>query len=78
MTSSDSKPKGKILFLSIFLFCLMVWVLNISKPLLLYRYQDNKFHTIPFGYGQGKQLCCLSSICLIMPLLLYLFINLLH
>ncbi len=76
MTLENSR--GKILFLSIFLFCLTIWVITVSKPSLFYYYDNSEMKPIEFGYGKNKQILCLSSFCIIMPLFFYLFLRLLY
>jgi hypothetical protein len=105
----SNKSRNKVLFLSIVLFCLMVFVINFSKPdKLFFKIEDkpssgkiedkpssgkiedkpssgkiedkkkNNYKPIPFGYGENKKIVCVYSICLMSPLVLYLFLSLIY
>ena len=72
------KKHNKILFLSIILFCIIISILNITKPDKLYYYNNNDKIPISFGLGNNKKIICIDSICLILPLVLYVFFSLLY
>ena len=74
----NNNKSCKILFLSIIIFCIIIFIINITKPKELYYNNKNKIIPIPFGYGKNKKILCINSICLVSPLILYVFFSLLY
>jgi hypothetical protein len=75
----NNKKSCKVLFISIIISCIIIFIINITKPEELYYYNNkNKIIPIPFGYGRNKKILCVYSICLVSPLILYVFFSLLY
>lgn len=75
--SKENSSRGKVLFLSIVLYVIFIYVIQISEPDFLYIKDNNKIRSIQFGYGGDKKIICLSSLCVFCPLIFYLFFSLL-
>jgi hypothetical protein len=68
---------NKILILTITMYLLIIFILNTLQPEILYyidKKKENDKKPIHFGLGKNKQLVCMQTICLILPLLLYLLL----
>ena len=74
----NNKKHNKVLFLSIIIFCIVIFIINITKPNRLYHQKNNELSPISFGFGKNKKIICIDSICLILPLVLYVILSLLY
>ena len=61
----------KVLFLTIVIHILIMFILNMTKPDNLYYYKKNDKIPIPFGYGKNRQVVCIHTIGILLPLFLY-------
>lgn len=69
---------SKILILTITFYVLTIFVLNMTEPDHLYYLNKKKTkEPIPFGFGNNKQIVCMQTICLVLPLFLYLILTIL-
>lgn len=69
---------SKVLILTITFFILTIFVLNTIQPENLYYQKKNKeIIPISFGIGKNKQIICMQTICLVLPMFLYLILNIL-
>ena len=62
---------NKVLLLTIVIHILIMFVINLLKPVSLYYYRKNEKRPIPFGYGKNKKIICVHTIGLVLPFLLY-------
>ena len=69
---------SKVLILTITFYILTIFVLNLTQPDHLYKKtKKNIKEPIPFGFGKNKQIVCMQTICLVLPLFLYLILTIL-
>jgi|SaaInlV_100m_DNA_5_1039725.scaffolds.fasta_scaffold230181_1 hypothetical protein len=69
---------SKTLILTITFYVLTIFVLNMTQPENLYKLNKQKVkEPISFGFGHNKQIVCMQTICLILPLFLYLILTIL-
>jgi len=61
---------NKVLFLTIVIHILVMFIINLLKPNSLY-FNKNEKKPIPFGYGKNKKIICIHTIGLVLPFLLY-------
>ena len=62
---------NQVLIITIIMYLLIIFILNMLKPKPLYYQKNGEKKLIQFGNGKNKQVVCMQTICLVLPMILY-------